>query len=131
RSSKARVCASRTSIRFSEMEGDCRMDLEEKVQLSFLSGAERFLFAQVQERSHMSLSGLLRPKADAGAAPHVSIDDIERIVQVQAGCGAQYFMRVAGRAFHAIHAEAIHNTILSDHRCHHLRRTTRLPTPLP
>ncbi|HUL64866.1 MAG TPA: hypothetical protein VLW55_09640 [Burkholderiaceae bacterium] len=99
------------------------MDLEEKVQLPFLSGAERFLFAQVQERSHRSLSALLRPMGDADPAPHVSTDDVERIVQTQAGCDAEYFMRLAGRAFDAIHAEAIHNTMLSDYRCQHIRRS--------
>jgi hypothetical protein len=98
------------------------MDLEEKVQLPFLSGAERFLFAQVQERSHTSLSALLRRGADTDQAPHVSTEDVERIVQTQAGCDAEYFMRVAGRAFDAIHAEAIHNAMLSDYRCQYIRR---------
>jgi len=105
------------------MEQDCRMDLEEKVQLPFLSGAERYLFAQVQERTHTSLLALLYPRANAGPAPHVSTEDVERIVQMQAGSDAEYFMRVAGRSFDAIHAEAIHNTMLSDYRCQYIRRS--------
>src|SRR5262245_18505170 len=105
------------------MEQDCRMDLEEKVQLPFLSGAERYLFAQGQERTHLSLLALLHPIANAGPVPRVSTDYVERIVQMQAGCDAEYFMRVAGRPFDAIHAEAIHNTMLSDYRCQYIRRS--------
>jgi hypothetical protein len=95
------------------------MDLEEKVHLPFLSGAEKFLFAQVQESTCTNLFALVRRMA--GANPTLGADDVETIVQMQAGSDAEYFMRVAGRVFDAIHAEAIHNTMLSDYRCQYIR----------
>lgn len=111
------------------MDQGRQLELDERVpdarsgvrQLPFLSGAEKYLFAQVQSRACANLVARLERIVTTDVENR---DAFERIVQTQAGSDAEYFMRAAGRAFDAIHAEAIHNTMLADYRRQYVRSST-------
>jgi len=96
-------------------------ELSSAAQLPFLSGAEKSLLARVQGRTYANLFALLDRVVD-GESIRPGSAAVDRIVQNQAGTDAEYFMRLVGRAFDAIHAEAIHNTMLADYRRRCMRR---------
>jgi hypothetical protein len=85
-----------------------------------------FAFHWKEESQHAILDEMEWLREDSNLDPRQrdrAVDDlvglllaIDRILQTQAGCDAEYFMRLAGRAFDAIHAESIHSTILAAYR---------------
>jgi hypothetical protein len=110
------------------MECASQADLEHEVlpdamssvrQLRFLSAEEKCVFSRVQRRTY--LFALLERFAGDDPRREAGVEAAERIVQLRAGSDAECFMRIAGRAFDAVHSEAIHNAMLADYRRRYIR----------
>ena len=109
-------------VRRADLGTEVRSDPVSSVRdLPFLSAAEKSVFAQVQRRTY--LIALLERAVDEGPLREASAETAERIVQFRAGSDAECFMRIAGRAFDAVHAEAIHNAMLADYRRQYMRES--------
>jgi hypothetical protein len=108
--------------RQADLDAEVRSDAMSSVrELPFLSAPEKSVFARVQRRTY--LIALLERALDEGPLRHASAEAVERIVQFRAGSDAECFMRIAGRAFDAVHAEAIHNAMLADYRRQYMRES--------
>jgi hypothetical protein len=96
-----------------------------------------FLFHARDEAQHAILDEMewLREHARLDAQQRdKAVDDliglvgaVDGILQMQAGADAKYFARVAGRAFDAAEAEAIHNTILAAYRWQYITSGVQEP----
>ncbi|HTT09638.1 MAG TPA: hypothetical protein VMG60_02015 [Burkholderiaceae bacterium] len=91
-------------------------------QLRFLSAEEQCVFSRLQRRTY--LFALLERAVGDDPSAQAGPDAAARIVQLRAGSDAECFMRIAGRAFDAVHAEAIHNAVLADYRRQYIGRST-------